>query len=174
MKVTEAKCLDSTSYFILPLIDPSLTANDFMVGTPLFVGTYTRNINIPWQDNHIFLLYKSNIDPTFNKLLVKLDDIPAYRGKTHIRLHGDWYILLTFVRPDQMGLEISKLTNHRPTELSYDTKVHIINFWNLPVTSNLHRRLFTFMIPPIKVDDTLGEQDLTLDKFELEAFEVTA
>lgn len=174
MKMTEARSLDSTSYFLIPLLDPNLTFVDFMIQTPLFVGTYTYNINIPWKDNHIFLLYKSNIDPTFNQLLEKLKSNTNFRGGSSIRLKGDWYTLLTFTRPIEYGLEISKLINSRLTELCYDTKVKIVSFWNLPVSSKLHKRLFQYMIPPLKVEDTLGEQDLTLNDFELELFEATA
>ena len=58
MKPTELKNYNLTTKLIVPLLDDNIVLEDVSEESG-FVNAYTDDINKPFYDNHIFLLYKS-------------------------------------------------------------------------------------------------------------------
>lgn len=81
---------------IVPLIDDSLTMEDFSEDTG-FIDGYIENINHPSLTNHTFLLYDGQLD-TIAKLErdAKMRHIPSLYSRTIVHISGIPYMLYTF------------------------------------------------------------------------------
>ena len=61
MNLMELRNLNDVSTYILPLIDDSITLDDISINSG-FINAYTEDINRPYLEDKVFLLYDSKVN----------------------------------------------------------------------------------------------------------------
>ena len=107
---------------ILPLIDNNISLEDIAEDTG-FVGIYMEDINRPYLDDHIFLMYNWN-DVMSTKVFYKFKNMSSFYGYRIIYLKGVPYIVYTFTSNSlinrlKKGVAILRDVN----------KLRILQFW---------------------------------------------
>lgn len=107
---------------ILPLIDNNISLEDIAEDTG-FVGIYMEDINRPYLDDHVFLMYNWN-DVMSTKVFYKFKNMPSFYGYRIIYLKGVPYIVYTFTSNSlinrlKKGVAILRDVN----------KLRILQFW---------------------------------------------
>lgn len=119
---------------IIPLIDESISLNDIKDDT--FVGCYTEDINRPYLDSHVFLLYKWDEDKS-TKVFYNFKKAKSFYGYKIIYINGESYIVYTFTS----NSNINRLKSGNIT-LGDIAKLRILRFWQFTdnwVTFNIMR-----------------------------------
>ena len=146
---------------IIPFIDNNLSLDDFSENEG-FVGVYYEDINRPYLDNHIFLMYNWD-DKKSTKVFFKFKNIPSFYGYKIIYLSKKAYIVYTFTS----NMLINRLKNG--TCILRDVnKQRILQFWQFKdawVTLNTLRG--TIVCDPPK--DILPEEDFMPDEETIKA-----
>lgn len=106
---------------IIPLIDENISLDDIQDDT--FVDCYLEDINRPFLDNHIFLMYKWD-DKKSSKVFYKFRDIKSFYGYKIVYINRKSYIIYTFTS----NANIRRLINGNVL-LGDLTKLRILRFW---------------------------------------------
>jgi len=106
---------------IIPLIDENISLDDIQDDT--FVDCYVEDINRPFLDNHIFLMYKWD-NKKSSKVFYKFRDIKSFYGYKIVYINGKSYIIYTFTS----NANIRRLINGNVL-LGDLTKLRILRFW---------------------------------------------
>lgn len=111
--------------FIVPLLDDEITIDDL---TPEagFVDAYTDDINRPYLDNHIFLLYIANLNskPSYNRTM-KFKNLKSLYNVVDVRIKGTLCKVYAFCITDPAIKYITK----NLFALSDSDKLKILKFW---------------------------------------------
>lgn len=112
---------------IIPLLDEQITKKDISP-TAGFVDAYSEDINRPYLDNHIFLLYASSVltNESF-ETEKKLSSSKNLYGKYKIYIGNTYFILFAFTI---INKSIKSIMNNA-CALSDNDKMRIFAFWNL-------------------------------------------
>lgn len=107
---------------ILPLVDDGISLDDISDKTG-FISMYTEDINRPYLDDHIFLMYDWN-DKKSTKVFYKFRELPSFYGYKIIYLKGIPYIVYTFTSNNL----INRLK--KGTAILRDiNKLRVLQFW---------------------------------------------
>lgn len=136
---------------IIPLIDDNISKDDISEDTG-FIDAYTEDINRPFLDSHIFLMYNWE-DKKSTKVFYKFRSISSFYGYKIIYLNGKAYIVYTFTSNSlinrlKRGIAILRDVN----------KQRILQFWQFTdpwITLNVMRGTIA-CDPP---QDVLPEED---------------
>lgn len=134
MKETEwSNSLNEVSKYVIPLLDDNLTKDDLKLSTG-FINAYTEDINRPWHNNNVFLLYK--VENTYDAIkttgkLFKLDTLktwyPLKIDKQHYRM---------FVFQKCNSIYINKIIEKGLSFRSNEVLLSYCNFWNGQIDKN--------------------------------------
>jgi len=135
---------------IIPLIDENISLD--YITDPTFVGCYTEDINRPYLDDHIFLMYEWD-DNKSTKIFYKIKSLKSFYGYKIMYINGKSYIIYTFtsnplINRVKTGAVILRDVN----------KLRILRFWQFTddwVTNNIMRG--TIICDPSL--DTVPEED---------------
>lgn len=151
------KVYNLATYFLLPLIDYSLTLKDYENAG--FVNLYTADINRPYlNDNRVFLMFRSCefYSTTIRQKIV--NNANFYNNYT-LKINNEWYCVYTFFIPREHSYEISRL-EESPEIIKYDTKLRILSFWSFGIDNNMHRALFVGCKPLKIFCQEIPEEDI--------------
>ena len=114
-----------TTSFILPLI---LENKDVLFNKYGFVNAFLEDVNYPWLDNHIFILYKtSSISDSIE------DEMRAnkyYYDTKSIKIDNEFYQEYIFIVPPQYKDIISNFKEFSYDILTTEDKIKILKFWD--------------------------------------------
>lgn len=140
---------------VFPLIDDGLSADDLSEETG-FVDMYFEDINRPYLDNHLFLLYNWD-DKKSSKVFYKYKKLPTFYGYKVMYINKIPYIVYTFTSNSL----INRLKNG--TAILRDiNKQRILQFWQFSdawITLNVMRGT-VICDPP---EDSVPEEDFMPD-----------
>lgn len=90
--------MNTSLKLIVPLIDKNLTKEDIDPKTG-FVGVYDSDINRPYLDNHIFLVYDASVTTAeaYNRIK-KFNTLKTIGTKYCITIKGKRYMVYAFMR----------------------------------------------------------------------------
>lgn len=110
---------------ILSLINKDLKLEDVSkeIG---FVDIYTADINRPYLTNHVFLLYKRNMNPKFLSIRKKLEKFDNFHSKRNMKIKDELYVLYCFT----INKNIDLVRKNALLGLLKDSKEQICKFWN--------------------------------------------
>lgn len=109
---------------IIPLLDENITLEDISLTTG-FIGAYNEDINHPYMDHHIFLLYSNEIMTMESiECQKKLSKLPTLCSRRNLKINGHTYCSFAFV----MNNTIRKLTSNIGT-LTHKERCRINSFW---------------------------------------------
>ena len=97
MKPMELKNYNLTTKLIIPLLDDNILLEDVSEESG-FVNAYTDDINKPFYDNHIFLLYKSVDTIESLRRFQKFNKLTTIHNIRYITINNEHYIVYTFVK----------------------------------------------------------------------------
>lgn len=116
-----------TDKLIIPLLDETLTKEDISPEAG-FLSIYSDDINRPYLDNHIFLLYDINIDTTIsydrNK---KLSESKNLYKKYTVTIKGFPMTLYVFT----ITSKAIKNIQQNVFNMSDQERMRIFRFWNM-------------------------------------------
>lgn len=122
---------------IVPLIDSELELKDFDEDTG-FVGAYVEDVDRPYLDNHVFLLYRWTDDIRKRTLIFyKFRELKSFHSYRIIYIDGQPMIVYTFT--SNMDINHLKRGGNVIRDVS---KQRILQFWNFTdswITLNVMR-----------------------------------
>lgn len=126
-----------------------------------FMNAYSRDINKPQLENHVFLLFKnpkSAVD--YMELWNTLPKHPNFYGRSNYKLKGVFYDVYIFtIGCGKFKFDETYLFRGRQTEMSWNTRVKILNYWGYNLTSEECRFLFDQTVTTKITQDVLPELD---------------
>ena len=147
---------------IAPFIDKDISLEDFNESTG-FIGMYFEDINRPFLDNHVFLLYNWS-DKKSVTVFYKYKTLSSFYGYKIVYLKGIPYIVYTFTSNNL----INRLKTNGDAILRDVNKVRILQFWNFKdawIALNVVRGTIT-CDPPHSI---LPEEDFMPDEETIKA-----
>lgn len=145
------------SIFSLPLIFDNLFTKDELLDSD-FVNMYLYDMNNPILSNHIFLVFHNIKKPLLNRLT----NICIYHNTYTIVKDNIPYTVISFNRSFIVKNVIDRINKGLYCELSYESKLKILWFWNNKgFSSKLHSYLFD---KDAKVEKPLSENITLEDK----------
>lgn len=150
---------------IIPLIDNGIKLSDLSAQSG-FVNIFSEDINRPYLDNHIFLLYSSTVltNEAFERE-ARFKTLKSYYNMYEVEIGGMAFVLYAFVI---LNKSIKNIMSGSVT-LSIDDKNRINAFWNLS-----DRDVNTYMLNPLYVmyskfvNNVVPEEDYRPDNLILE------
>lgn len=110
---------------IIPLLDEHITLEDLSL-TVGFMNAYTEDINHPYMDNHIFLLYSNEIMTSKSiECQKKLAKLSTLYSRRNLRIKGHSYCSFAFPAHSKT---INQL-KHGIGYLTTEEKCRINKFW---------------------------------------------
>lgn len=137
MKETDQKALNDVSKLVVPLLDDNIDPDDLSLESG-FINAYTDDINRPYFDNHIFLMYDSNIATvkSMNRFR-KFKALGTLFTSRYVTINKKHYIIYVFSRVPK-GNELKNVLNGSGC-ISAAAKLSIYNFWkDVPFESYSH------------------------------------
>ena len=154
MKPMESKNYNLTTKLIIPLLDDNITLEDVSEKSG-FIGAYNYDINRPYLENHIFLMYKSIDTIECLNRYQKFNKLDTIYNKTYITIKGEHYIVYTFVKTNN---EINKILKCGQC-FNPKNSLKINNFWK-NIDNDMFQRLFAPQFEySKKINDVLPEED---------------
>lgn len=141
-RIMELKNLNDVSIYIVPLCDDNITWRDLTVESG-FVNAYTSDINRPYLEDKVFLVYDSSVNTRESvDRYCKFKKLDTIYNTTYITIEHKHYIVYCF-----SNLKYKKDINSLKScgkAFSLTAKLEINKFWsNVPVPE-LALRLFYF------------------------------
>lgn len=136
MNLMEWNNYNLTTKLIIPLLDDNITLDDISKESG-FVNAYTDDINKPFYDNHIFLLYKSIDTKESLNRFQKFNQLDTIHNKRYITIDREHYIVYTFVKTNK---DINNILNCGQC-FNPKNSIEINNFWKL-MDNDLFQRCF--------------------------------
>ena len=109
---------------IIPLLDKNIKLEDISKESG-FVGIYTCDINRPYIENCLFMLYRRTTDPQCIKTREKLSNLPNLYGKRNVKIKGLQYVLFYFT----IDRTIRFIIKNAFEFISEEQKIQIYKFW---------------------------------------------
>lgn len=154
MIAMELKNYNLTTKLIIPLLDDNITLEDISEEAG-FVNAYSSDINRPYLENHIFLMYKSIDTIECLNRYQKFNKLDTIYNKTYITINGEHYIVYTFIKKNK---EINKILKCGQC-FNKKEALNINNFWK-NIDNDMFQRLFAPQFEySKKINDVLPEED---------------
>lgn len=154
MKAMELKNYNLTTKLIIPLLDDNIVLEDVSEESG-FVNAFTDDINKPFYDNHIFLLYKSVDTIESLRRFQKFNKLTTIHNIRYITINNEHYIVYTFVKINKDINNILKCGQC----FNPKNSLEINNFWK-NIDNDLFQRLFIPQYEYSKdIKDILPEED---------------
>lgn len=137
MKPMELKNYNLITKLIVPLLDDNLVLDDVCEASG-FINAFTDDINKPFYDNHIFLLYKSIDTKESLNRFQKFNQLETIHNKRYITINKEHYIVYTFIKKDK------NINNILKSGQCFNPKDSLLinNFWK-DIDADMFQRLFT-------------------------------
>lgn len=114
-----------TTRYILPFLFEN---KDIFNDEHSFVNAYVEDINRPYIENSIFVLFESNTS-VYDKIRNTVKENPYYYGEYDVFIDGKYYNEYVFTIPKEKRDIIDCIKTGYSNSLSHENKERIINFW---------------------------------------------
>ena len=127
----ELKNLNDVSTYILPLVDDSITLDDVSTNSG-FINAYTEDINRPYLEDKVFLLYDSKVNTveSMNRFR-KFRDLDTLYNMKYIQINKHPYTVYCFSNPTNKK-DISSLISIGK-KIKTNESFKLIKFWNIVI-----------------------------------------
>ena len=114
-----------TTSFILPLIFDN---KDVLFSKYGFINAFLEDVNRPWLDNHIFVLYKTcSIASSIKNDMMKN---PYYYDTYQVVIDNQFYDEYVFVVPSEHKNTVNGFKEFSYNILTAEDKIKILKFWD--------------------------------------------
>lgn len=138
---------NKATLFLLPLIADNHNSTKFTLVDNIcrsrnnspFVNAYISDINKPYLDKHLFIVYDNNAS-SYNYLYMRrwLRTLRTYHNDYDIILNGKGYTVFAFTIDDKDYDEVKKIIEGLYSKLKEETKKKILAFWDAKYNSRLY------------------------------------
>lgn len=145
--------LTRSSKYLLPTIfsDNSITENGF-------VNVYNKDVNRPWLDDHIFVVYETTLERgSFYKIMTKH---PLYYDTKYSTIDGIGYTLYIFKPKPELREAYSFILDGNVRLADTEVKKSIIQFWPIYLPELMDRAKHT------PIEDIIPEEDEWVDPLD--------
>lgn len=139
MKIMAAKNLNEVSKLIVPLLDDNIVHDDISLESG-FINAFTTDIDRPYLENYIFLLYKTVNSLQSLNMFCKFSDLDTVYNVQYFTINKEHYSLYTFTRTNSNN-DIKNLLNGSGC-ISVQSKLNIYNFWKDVPSESYNYELF--------------------------------
>ena len=135
--------LNKTMVFLTPMIAEGRKSDFFFSKTksfsesPFFINAYHTDINKPWLNNHIFLVYKMTLTRDFILLEQQLRKIPNWVSDYSYIQGSIDLIVHVFKVPEEHSANLEYFKQGLYSKLDNNFKIEILRFWNVSFDSKL-------------------------------------
>ena len=148
--------MTSFEKFIIPLVNSELTMKDIADDTG-FVGAYVEDIDRPYLDNHVFLMYKWNKDvPNGQSVFYKFKNLNSFHSYSIRYINDECFIVYVFTS----NRDINHLKGGGRI-IGESSKQRILQFWMFTdsvVTINVMRgTIASTPSPPLPPEDYIPD-----------------
>lgn len=141
-----------TTRYILPFLfkDKTYFADEYD-----FINAYISDINVPFYDNHVFILFKYNPEE-YDHIENYMKNNSRYFSRREVFIDGVFYLEYIYIVTPDIKEVINSIKEGLYHALTVDNKSKIIKFWNNLDLSYL-RGLLEFMPKKCKTLEEQGE-----------------
>ena len=125
--------------------------------SPFFINCYYKDINKPWLNEHIFLVYKLVLSKDFILLEQQLRRMPHWVTDYSYIQNGCDYVIHVFKIPDEYKNDYLLFKQGLYSQLNNNYKIDILRFWKVSFDSKLCSYL-------LKTKLTEKEREINTDK----------
>ena len=119
-----------STIYLLPLIaNNQFTISQFDPIDSTFVNAYNQDINAPYLQENIFLLFKYSLDDYYVKTHKLLEPAEGYITDSMYTIDGKDYLVYKFNIPADFIEDYKHIVNGNYKYLSDKCKQTIVNFW---------------------------------------------
>lgn len=122
------------------------------------INGYIGDINKPWLDNNIILVFDYAKIPSEH-----IDEFITnenFMSKYTFNMDKKRYIAFNFKIPNEFSRQLELIKELHYTSLDHATKIKLLSFWKLDHTSNLYNTLFVEPIEDYDINlEVIKEQD---------------
>lgn len=141
-----------TTRYILPFLFKDKT---YFTDEYDFINAYISDINVPFYDNHIFILFKYNPEE-YDHIENYMKNNSRYFSRREVFINGVFYLEYIYIVTPDIKEVINSIKEGLYHALTVDNKSKIIKFWNNLDLSYL-RGLLEFMPKKCKTLEEQGE-----------------
>lgn len=110
----------------MPLAINNLSVDD-LTEEKGFINAFTDDLNRPYLDNHIFLMFERNANSHEKfKTYLKIKNDPDLQGIHHCKINGKWVTIYSYVYKNTFDAQILKTG---AAMISNNANVKIMRFW---------------------------------------------
>lgn len=150
--------------FLLPLIADNnrdwsyYLGPDGMDNDSYFINAYSSDINSPFLDNHVLLMFDSKQLVYSNT--VNLERARRYRNKYSMRIDGKFYTILSFEIDEEDIRDKNMVLAGDYSHATADYKARVLSFWPIAPDSDIFKELYLSekIFPPASLDE-IKEKD---------------
>jgi len=129
-----------------------------------FVNGYYADINKPWLDNHVFLLFETSKNPTFD--MKELEENENFTTKYPLKIRDKFYMVYAFEIPFDNRFDYEEIMTGNYNRMHSDAKAQIIKFWLASPDTQLFKNLYDTKSTYGKVTDEMIEEEDYFDPAE--------
>lgn len=145
----------------LPLIDDNLLKDDLSEKAG-FVDAFTQDINRPFLNNHLFLMYSYNNTKESVTRYCKFLKLPTLYKYYHVKIDKIMYIVYCFIKHPERKKDINNILKGSQYFISNSSKFNISSFYTeYDITLCLYNQHWNYIGENI---DILPEEDLYINK----------
>lgn len=128
---------------LLPLVTEAPSNYKTLLGkyTKALVNGYSGDINRPWLDNHVILIFDPELMDTYR--VNTLEELPTKRLSKLIRIDGQPVIIYALEIHPKYSTDLKLILANRFPELKASTKIRMLSFWQQDESSSLCKLLFS-------------------------------
>ena len=161
MKVMEQKDYNDVTIYLLPLIDENITYRDISQDSG-FVKAFNSDINRPYLENVIHLMYKPTITKQGLETFTKLNCLDTLYNTRNVIIDSVHYVIFSFTTTKNKK-EIISLTSGKKVNPKAVNEIY--GFWkDIAMTTDF---IYTLFYPNYnlgkKIFDELPEEDYYCD-----------
>lgn len=132
-----------------------------------FVNAYIGDVNRPWLEDKIFLVYKAPL--TLNSVRKGLEQNKYFYSNYWITINSESYEVYTFNIPFEYKKVINLIKDGYVTSIDVSSKKKILDFWSrneYSIYSELYKDNLSLLDQQDLYNDLIKEEDIVLSPLE--------
>jgi hypothetical protein len=128
-----------------------------------FVNGYYSDVNRPYMEECIHLMFETEIDIKFDLKKKELNE--NYQSKYLTKIDDKFYMIYSFKIPDRFKRDYKLMVKGKYSKLDDETKTKIVDFWKLNPKSQLFKSLYTNGNSLSTFTDELIKEEEFIDRY---------
>lgn len=167
------KLVNKATWFLLPMFGNSqvdFTENKkypYIVDLYNFVNIYLSDINKPYYDQHIFIVYKvpNKCTTEYIQQCIKLTKNSNFVKEYNYIYNKETYVIFCYKIPDNYYRDYKLILDGKYSEINEVYKKKILKFWDLGIKSRIATILYKLKDHYLlyKFKDTIGECEIPIN-----------